>query len=163
MKNLKLILLLSAVSAFSIVSCKKGDTGPQGPQGPAGPDSVMYSDWIQLQMTSINDTVYYQQLNAPAVTQGILDSGIILTYIKDQDGYVYHASDYGFYTDFNVGTIEVYTVGDGSDYYFRYVIVPGSVSIGGSSTRKLTQKDLQNMSYKDVQKLLNLSDKSGSY
>jgi hypothetical protein len=168
MKNLKLILFLSAVSVFSIVSCKKGDTGPAGPQGPAGPDSVTYSDWITLAMENISgDTVFHQAITAPAVTQAVLDSGIILSYAKGTDGYVYHASDVGIYPAYAVGVVDVLSFyNDWSGTAFRYVVVPGSISAGNISSgpaKGLTTKQLKDMSYKDVEKLLNLSDKSSSY
>lgn len=168
MKNLKLILFVSAVSVFSIVSCKKGDTGPQGPQGPAGPDSVTYSGWITLAMQSVSgDTIFHQAINAPAITQGILDSGIILSYVKDTDGYIYHASDIGIYPAYAVGLIDVLSFyNDYTGTPFRYVIIPGSVSAGNISSgpaKGLTTKELKEMSYKDIEKLLKLSDKSSSY
>ncbi|MES1249735.1 MAG: hypothetical protein ABUL46_03580, partial [Chitinophaga rupis] len=95
MKNSKWIRLLSIALFLGMISgmitgCKKGDTGPEGPQGPAGPDSVYSSPWItDLSPTYVPDDTLYElipPLSAPSITQGILDSGIVLSYVNFGSG-----------------------------------------------------------------------------
>ena len=100
MKKLKLLAVVFAGLAFVLVSCQKGATGPAGANGatgatgPAGPDSVIHSKWVTLSMsiagTQANsgggiDTFYTQTITAPAITQRILDSGLVLTYLSFVD------------------------------------------------------------------------------
>ena len=82
MKNLKLFSILFAGITIAVIGCSKGSTGPAGPAGPAGPDSVMHSAWINLAPTFVTaDSAWEQTINAPAITQKIIDNGIILTYL----------------------------------------------------------------------------------
>lgn len=168
MKSLKLFFLLSLVSVFAYTSCaKKGDTGPQGPPGPAGPDSVIYSGWTTLAMTkSINgpgDTSYFQTINAPSITQDILDKGIILTYLAfvDNSGTT-NVANASVYIDevYYPGKIDLSSFFDYSGLKYRYVIIAGTLqgrSASGTST--YSKEQLKSMSYEEVMKLLKLSNK----
>ena len=173
MKNSRLVLILSTVIILGMFSCKKGDVGPAGPAGPAGPDSVSTSAWITLNMsvdTTIGTTTYYvQEIAAPAITQTVLDSGIILGYFKyadpSQGTQVFNASEAANIT-YSVGNAEVLSVGnDWTGYFdFRYVIVPGTLTLANSiksgRAKGLTKSQLQNMSYSEVQNLLKNSSSS---
>ncbi|MFT3705264.1 MAG: hypothetical protein QM802_23050 [Agriterribacter sp.] len=78
---------LPVIALFLLVSisfsCKKGDTGLQGVPGSA---NVMYTDWFTPTPWT-KDTVFsiwgynYTQ-PVPAITQQILDSGVVLTFAK---------------------------------------------------------------------------------
>ena len=157
-----------------LFSCTKqgptGATGPQGPQGPAGSPgvagpkgdtgtaNVMYSDWFTPD-TYTKDTVFgtyhfYYDKPDSAITQEILDSGIVLTYGK-LDGYtsliwptnqvslmpitlVYRIGA-TIYTDSwsalaTVGNLRIQFTNDKNyynsvspDHQFRYIIIPGGV------------------------------------
>jgi hypothetical protein len=179
MKNLKLFLFLASLVVLGMIGCSKS-AGPAGPQGPAGPDSVIHSPWIQLSMTGFldnnNDTFYYQAIFAPAITQGVLDSGIILTYLDVPDQttgadnlvaaavYIqeYYAVDSIYLYSFANGT----TSGiDYSGLNYRYVVVRGTISDGtftSGPAKGLSKKQLQDMSYAAVQKLLGLPGKGSS-
>src|SRR6266851_4778283 len=86
MKNIKSLLVAAVILITGMISCKKGDTGPAGPAGPAGPDSVVYSNWIPLTFTYVaTDTAFEDTILAPTITEGILDSGVILSYIQFTD------------------------------------------------------------------------------
>ncbi|HTQ26606.1 MAG TPA: hypothetical protein VMI35_00685 [Puia sp.] len=181
MKNLKLFLVLLSPVVLGMIGCSKGSTGPAGPQGPAGPDSVIHSAWIQLNMTAYldnyNDTFYYQAISAPAITQGVLDSGIILTYLDVPDPntgadnlvsaavYIqeYYALDSIFLYSFAGGGA---TSGvDYSGLSYRYVVVQGTIkdgTIASGPAKGLTLKQLQNMTYAAVQKLFGLPAKQTS-
>jgi hypothetical protein len=168
MKNLKLFSFLFAGIALVYMGCSKGDAGPQGPAGPAGPDSVIHSKWIVLNMQqnvgTSNDTFYTQTINAPAITQRILDSGIVLTYLSIVDTNnvtnVVNASPYFFSEIFTPGAIDLVSFSDYSTFSYRYVVVPGSISSGtmiSGPAKGMTKAQLQNMSYQAVQKLLGQS------
>jgi hypothetical protein len=93
---------LLLIPMFFIVSCQKGDTGPigatgatgatggTGTQGPAGSANVIYSDWFTPD-AYVKDTVFgtwgfYYDSAVAAITQGILDSGTVITF-GDLAGY----------------------------------------------------------------------------
>ena len=145
-------------------SCSKGTTGPAGPQGPAGPDSVVYSNWITLTFTyNANDSLFHDTLSAPTITSGILDSGVILTYIQFPDANnVAHiqpvsALNYIISEDYSVGEINILSTQDLTNLQYRYVTIPGSKAAGNSATRKVngyTTTQLKAMSYAQVQQVL---------
>ena len=100
--------LLIASLAFS--SCKKGDTGPQGlagpagpngaqgpagPQGPAGTANVIYSNWLPVTFTPIDENgdpildpdtqepvAWLAEIPAPTLTNDILTKGEIKVYVN---------------------------------------------------------------------------------
>src|SRR6185437_3643839 len=159
MKLCKGIFLMASVIMVGMFSCKKGDTGPAGKTGPAGPDSVSTSAWIPLSMkdSTINSNTYYiQEIPAPAITQRILDSGIILSYLHYIDATtgtnIFNASE-AVNVTYSVGNVEVLSSGiDWTGVFdFRYVIVPGTLTIGNSvgsgPAKGLTRSELQNMNY----------------
>lgn len=95
--NVVCVLLLVAIG----FSCKKGDPGPQGesgpkgdtgaqgnagPQGVTGTANVVYTAWFTPSVY-VKDTVFnvwgfnYSQ-SVAAITQPILDSGVVLTFAK---------------------------------------------------------------------------------
>lgn len=169
-----------------VYACKKGDTGPQGPAGPAGPQgttgsaNVIYSDWFSP--PSFTTTTIFGIKNfdytrpAPAITQAIIDSGIVLTYGK-LSGYnpqVWPAGQVSqlpislTYVQGNtmtdtwsaldsVGKIRINFVNN-LNYYssisvqhsFRYIIVPGGAKVSGGG-RSI---NFQSLSYNEVCDLL---------
>ena len=163
MRNNKWIWMLSAVLIAGMISCKKGDTGPAGPIGPAGPDSVVYSAWVNLAPTyNANDTVFTQTLTASSITQGILDSGVILSYVNLGSGSSYDvvpvgALSYAIQEDFSVGSIFLLSTSDFTNLPYRYVTIPGSKIAGNKTTGSVkgyTIRELKAMSYVQAQKVL---------
>lgn len=166
MKNLRSFSVLIAGMALMFLACSKGDTGPAGPQGPPGPDSVIHSKWIALNMTadltfSPPDTVWDQTISAPAITQKILDSGIILTYISILDNtnttLVFNAAPYFLSEIYSPGQIDLVAPVDFSGVSFRYVVIPGSTTAGtitSGPAKGLTVSELSAMSYSAVQKMI---------
>jgi len=151
--------------ALLFIACSKGTTGPAGPQGPAGPDSVIHSGWITLNMTqtifSPGDTAYLQTLVTPALTQRIIDSGIILTYVafKDNSNVTNVLSATPYFTVIIYYTDSIYLEApiDLTGIFFRYVLVPGSVSAGtvvSGPAKGMTVAQLKTMSYAAIQKVL---------
>jgi hypothetical protein len=179
MKNVRLFSVIVLLGALAFVGCSKGSgstgaTGATGPAGPAGPDSVLHSAWVQLAMTATSteqvganvDTVYEMDIAAPAVTQTILDSGVVLGYIStiDQNGNtnVFNASE-ALQVTYAVGDVSLFSVGADYSYantgfLFRYVIIPGSQVTGDNIVsgplKGYTKKQVQGMSYDAVNKLL---------
>jgi hypothetical protein len=166
MKNLKLLTVVCSLAILAFASCSKGAAGPKGATGatgPAGPDSVLHSAWLTLAMsgaTFINsagntDTAYTDTITASHITQRILDSAVILTYlsITDQNGItnVVNASVYFYSEIFAPGNIYLTSINaDYSGFSYRYVIIPGSVLIGNSVLKGYTRAQLQKADYSTV-------------
>jgi hypothetical protein len=166
-------------------SCKKGDTGPQGPAGPqgsAGTANVIYSDWFTPASYTLSTIFGIKNLDhtreTPAITQAIIDSGMVLTFGK-LSGYtpqVWPAgqisqlpvsitySQGGTVTDtwsalISVGklrinfvnTLNIYNTISNS-HSFRYIIVPGGAKVSNGGRRM----DLHSMSYNEVCDLLKI-------
>ncbi len=157
---------------FQAFSCSKGSTGPAGatgpagpagPNGPAGSANVQYSAWF-TPATYTKDTVfgsygfYYDQA-ASAITQPILDSGVVITFGK-LDGYntsiwptnqveqmpiiiTYMLGSNGNVDTWSalatVGNLRIELISSLNAYgsisnahQFRYVIIPGGVKLTGA-------------------------------
>ena len=212
MRKLRLLSLLALGIAFIAVGCTKegpegpvgatgaqgpggtqgpvGATGPQGPQGPQGVTNVTYSPWFvtgnNWKVGTASDPfygeVFYYLRSAPAVTQAIIDQGIVLAYMKGDPNLDAPAINTPFLLPYTVGTgfgfTDLYdftlTVGnirflyksdfawDATDMVgisFRYVVIPGSVA-GGRGTQPLyegyTASELKSMSYEQVSQLFNI-------
>ncbi|MFI5153483.1 MAG: hypothetical protein ACHQET_09130 [Chitinophagales bacterium] len=172
MKNLKLFSLLFGVIAISVIGCSKGSAGPAGPPGAPGAGQVTYSSWITLNMTqnvdANNDTFYTQTIAAPAITQKILDSGIVITYLSIIDNNnvlnVVNASAYFLSEIFTPGQIDLTSLSDFSTFQYRYAVIPGSIQgnkIISGPAAGLTKQQLQTMSYEAVRKMLGLPASTG--
>jgi hypothetical protein len=165
-----------------MASCQKGNTGPAGPtgatgttgttgatgaagpQGPAGTANVIYSAWFTPSAYT-KDTVFsiyqlYYNDSASAITQTVLDSGVVITFGK-LDGYtqtiwptnqvaelpitITYMEASTVYTDTwsalaTLGNLRIQFVDDlnlysgiSNAHQFRYVIIPGGTSVSGSS------------------------------
>jgi hypothetical protein len=165
MKNFKILIAAATIITFGMMSCSKGDTGPAGPAGPAGPDSVTYSPWITLNTPyNTNDSLYEQSLTAASLTKGIIDSGVILTYINlnltagQYDVIPISSFSNEMVESYSVGTINILALDDFTGYSYRYVTIPGSVKTGpNSAERKIkgyTIKELKAMPYAQAQQVL---------
>jgi hypothetical protein len=165
MKHVKSLLAIATITIMALTSCSKGDTGPAGPVGPAGPDSVMYSDWVTLNTPyNTNDSLYEDTLTAQVITSGILDSGLILSYIQYPDrNNVTHTVSVAslgsiIFEDFTVGKINLASPNvDLTGLLYRYLVIPGSKKTNSSPTGKLsgyTTTELKAMSYEQLQKVL---------
>ena len=175
----KLLILSLMLMVVVVYSCKKGDTGPQGSPGTA---NVIYSDWFipsAWTMSTIFGIRHFDYTRqAPAITQGIIDSGMVLTFGK-LTGYnpqVWPAGQIGqlpvslTYVQGNtmtdtwsafdsVGKLRINFVNNQNGYTaisnqhsFRYIIVPGGVKAGNGGRRA----DIRSMSYNEVCDMLNV-------
>jgi hypothetical protein len=164
MKHVKSLLAVATIVIMGLVSCSKGDAGPAGPVGPAGPDSVMYSDWITLALTFNNtDSLYEQTIIAPSITQGILDSGLVVSYIQytDQNTGEVHIQSIAslgslIWDDYSLGKVNMFANLNLSDYLYRYVAIPGSKKVNGNTNKVkgYTTAELKAMSFEQLQKVL---------
>ena len=164
MKHVKSLLAVATIVIMGLISCSKGDTGPAGPVGPAGPDSVMYSDWIALSLTFNNtDSLYEQTILAPSITQGILDSGLVVSYIQytDQNTNEVHIQSIAslgslIWDDYSLGKVNMFANINLTGFLYRYVAIPGSKKVNGTTikVKGYTPAELKAMSFEQLQKVL---------
>jgi len=171
-EKLKLLCLSGLVVVVALYSCSKGDTGAAGPKGPAGPDSVYHSNWINANLAGAldqnGDSVYFQDVPAPNITQGILDSGLIISYIStlDQSGQftdVEPLNGLPLYEDYLFGDIEYTTIPANQGGFgltlngsaaVRYVVIPGSVLASTDAFKGMSKAQIKTMSYSKVTSIL---------
>ena len=154
------------IAMFSVTSCTKKTTNNTVVQ-----DSIYYSAWTPLNMTqeipAAGDTLYLDEIAAPAITAKIISQGAVLGYYgyptQSGDTLISPESDYGLYAEINitVGNIEVEGFNTNLSYnaggfLFRYVVIPGNV-LASTSLKGMTQQQLNKMSFSDVQKAINAS------
>jgi hypothetical protein len=170
MKTTRIFAILMVIATIIFMdACKgeKGDIGPSGANGTNGTNgatgatgatgakgdkgdtgggtttasNVFYSDWLSVQFTGFSD--YTATINAPKITQEILDKGTVLTYAKSNiSGNIiplpFAALNGTIRTTvvYNLGKVLLGATFDGSSQTYRYIIIPGGTSIG--SGRKAT-------------------------
>lgn len=163
--NVSLAIAVLAIASFS--SCSKGakgDTGATGATGAAGPDSVYYSNWTNVSMTggvdSQGDSTYSEGISASVITQGIIDSGLVITYVGVNAGGsditdIEPADNY-METDISIGAIYLISYnGDlTGDFAFRYVVIPGSVLTTDAAWQGLSKTQIRALSYDQVNQKL---------
>jgi hypothetical protein len=164
MKQVKSLLAVATIVIIGLVGCSKGDTGPAGPAGPAGPDSVYSSKWISLTATQVDTSAFVDSIIAPSITKGILDSGMILSYVNlpEPDG-TYHVLPVSavetqqFFDDYSIGKINIFATFDFTDVAYRYVTIPGSKTVGNGSARTYhgySAQELKSMSFEKIQQVV---------
>ena len=172
MRNLKLLVLAALTTGFFLtISCKKGDTGPAGP---AGPDSVMYSSWTALTFDKVydqttGDSAYAATVTAPQITTKVLNTGSVVGYLLLPDPVTGDSSAVNainYVTEyFTPGYVDIYAGADFSGIYYRYVIIPGKITITDSKGNPLTytSDQMKKMDYTTLTGLLSIPAKgSGS-
>ncbi len=175
--------------ASLLVACSKdgndgpvGPQGPQGEQGPAGPQgqdgeegtaNVIYSPWLASGFaTPIANDFGSFTMDAPDLTQALIDTGVVLVYGKDDNNVVYalpatlqstFSVESYWFTFTTPGSIEIVVQevnGDDLnsifiDNEFRYVLIPGGNPASGKSGTTL---DYGKMTYKEIATLFNIPD-----
>ncbi len=129
----------------------QGATGAQGPAGPIGSANVIYSPWITNVWEKISNTKFIaDDIEAPKITQEILDKGVVLVYFKESaDSNFIKMLPSAFYlngeliftidSSAEVGKLTVFhgaskaPNGEGietfrPDSQTRYIIIPGGVA-----------------------------------
>jgi hypothetical protein len=175
-KNLKLFFLAAlAVGCFSMIGCSKNSSSSTPA---ASADSVLYTNWTPLSMNgnvdNTNDTFFTQTIAAKAITQHVLNTGIIIGYVQGVDnngdtlivnastlmtenfyvGSIYLESD-----PFQIGTAGI----NYSGFNYRYVVIPGRIATTGvgNSEQTFTPAQLRSMSYSTVTKIFNIPTANG--
>lgn len=157
MKTLKTILAITILSLFA-TSCSKPDDGAVGPKGETGTANVIYSDWATTPFTQPG-TSWQSVIFAPKISQEVLDKGVVLCYFKNPGNNNVFQLNYNLGSEFivfscDIGKIRLFSSNNYSVLPFRYLIIPGSVSVSG----KTTQPNYKKMSYSEVCKQLNISE-----
>jgi hypothetical protein len=163
-RNLKIFFLASTiVGFFSLIGCSKSNNNNNNSS--SGKDSIYYSQWmtIAMQPTDAGDTIYTETISAPKVTSAVADGGAVLSYLCEPgfpntgDTTVTNAVEFGMYTTFVPGSIQLTTLGYLNDYstsithlLYRYVVIPGTVL----TTKGLTPKQARSLTYAEVTKLI---------
>jgi hypothetical protein len=177
MKHARLLLVLLVCA--SVVACKKGDTGPEGPAGPAGPQGPQGATGT----ANVTQYLYGSKtftssltLTMNNITQGKIDSSLVLAYYSPSTdpNYWYPIPGFGsvaayqtrFYLAANTATshsivIRVHNA-DGTSYTSpvtwnktKVLIVPAATIINGRSSG---QPPVDVNDYYAVMKYYNLQD-----
>jgi hypothetical protein len=204
MRKFRLLSLLFLATTFITVSCTKegpegpagangaqgpaGATGAAGAQGPVGPGatySAWYTttaaDWVALPDPNQYTGIFKVDRAAPAITQSIIDNGVILGYISawrvfgfpraPETAQMPNWADFNFvdYYDYVVpsaGNISyLYKSFDPWDAAnlagtkYRYIAIPGTVAGGRNTTPTyggFTAAELKAMPYEKVASLFHI-------
>jgi hypothetical protein len=173
MKKFSQLTLAGAVLVLmALASCSKGSNGATGATGPAGPDSVYYSGWTTLDFTGSTDgngdSLYGQSISCGNLTQGILDSGLIISYVGvlgTNEDYVdvEPTVNYDIFDDYEVGVISFfsYPTSDGgigteenSAVALRFVIIPGAVLTSTTAFQGMSKAQITTLSYEKMSTIL---------
>lgn len=123
------VLLLSTLFALSITACQKSND--------VNPGKVIYSPWTEVTFSG-SGTSYTTNLNAPELTQDMLDKADIRVYWSTSNhviGLPYAqaigGTSYSVHQRFHVGRIELISSYSLSAQKMRYVIISGGAATGG--------------------------------
>lgn len=163
-----LIIVLMAV----LFSACEDDTVP-GPPGRDGQDAtVYYSEWFSPSTWAGTSGDWYFDASAPDLTEDIVERGVILAYVWLGDD-IYEGAAVrplpayatGANWDFLIpdyGTIEftsdMVSKPATSTNKFRFIAIPGTIPALKSASIKDQKLQLQNMSYQEVCRLLNIPE-----
>jgi len=155
----------------AMVSCSKSSNN-NGGSGSSSSDSVLYSNWIPLNMVLVgqaSDSNWEQKITASALTASVLNKGLVIVYANETGSggqFVNYASDFGIYPTF--GSQAIYLDAYGYSGYVlasnqivdsvRYVIIPGRISTTNASgnLQTYTPSQLRQMDYGTLSKALNI-------
>lgn len=163
------IYLLAAFLALGFTGCSN-----KGMQGTAGQDAtVYYSGWITPSAWSGTTGDWYFDVNAPDITENIVEKGVVLAYVS-LAGDLYDATSVRPLPAYAVGanwsflvhqygsieftcdmTLKPATTGNN----FRFIAIPGTtITLKSALLKNKSVQELRNMSYKDVCKLFNIPE-----
>lgn len=178
MRKFRLLFIL-ALAVFTSVSCTK-----EGPEGPPGAGTTTYSEWFSFAETDWADSLGVSVFGnisrankaAPALTQEILDQGVILTY-TDIDGVhllplnITHplieneTLQLGAIASLSKLTFYLASliIPDATGFAYtgplRYVVIPGSIEAGRNTTPVyggFTEAQLKAMPYEQILSTFNI-------
>jgi hypothetical protein len=125
----KLTIIILCCLSVCLIQCQKGEKGDTGPTGPSGSSTSNAQTFIFYNQPWVNSGMDIN-LSVSAITQGIIDKGAVMTYIKDSgssttwetipDGYYYVSTGVGFVSIYqNWG-------GPSGSVDVKVVVIPGS-------------------------------------
>ena len=163
----------------------EGAQGEQGEQGEPGTANVIYSDWIDSEFDDdIFTTSASFSIDAPLMTEDIIDEGVILVYGRSfpapvtndtdvyalpvvfgaarQQSYYYRAETTGQLDIVVVANEEGEPVGNPFFEVFRYVLIPGGQPTDDSNPGDVTTKrealDYTKMTYEEILEHFNIPE-----
>ncbi|WP_131248781.1 collagen-like protein [Aquimarina atlantica] len=150
-----------------------GQDGQDGTDGQPGTANVIYSDWIPTGFENfINNSNADFTINAPDMTDAIIESGAILVYgknignLNDEDTYAIPVvlTNTHFFTAEAAGQLELRIrsldgdiIGDPFFEEYRYILIPGGIPVNQSVGTK-SAKDYATMSYREAISLFNIPE-----
>jgi hypothetical protein len=162
--RLSVLTLLIVSAVLLLTSCgKDGRDGKDGINGTNGLDAeVYYSPWFHPTWVGQTNDWYFDVAD-PAISQDIVEAGVILAYVS-LPGDLYPAAvrqlpayALGCNWDYLIpdyGQIEFMSdasaVPGSSDYYFRYILIPGNIPLKSTAGIKYNADELKKMSYLEV-------------
>jgi hypothetical protein len=166
------IYLFASLCILVVTGCEK-----EGEQGPAGQDGVgskvYYSQWITPTAWSGNSGDWYFNVNAPDLTEDIVENGVILAYAW-LAGDIYDATavrplpTYAVDANWSFLISEYENIEFTTDMIskplttgnnFRFIAIPGNIeTLKSISLKNKREQELRQMSYKDVCEYFNIPE-----
>jgi len=159
--KLSILTLMAATSLLILSGC--GEKGPAGRDGLDGNANVISSPWYTPNSWNGQTGDWYFDVSNSAISQDIVESGVILAYVSLPDD-VYPAAvrplpayALGCNWDYLIpdyGEIEflsdALTKPGTSGYSFRFILIPASQSLKSTAAGSYTAEELKKMSYLEV-------------
>jgi len=107
-----------------------GSTGATGATGPTGSDSSSVNSYLLLNQSV--GSVGYKTLTVPAITQAIVNQGIVLVYVRNTGSTAWYSLPYSLsgntltVADYGVGYVDVQANFTSGGLDFRVVVVSGA-------------------------------------
>ncbi|NOW94778.1 collagen-like protein [Mucilaginibacter sp. SG564] len=142
-----------------------GATGPQGPAGSNGTDGANGADGTMSVKSYllINRSVTltgFTNFNIPAITQDIVDSGVVLAYFRTTGSTgAYYALPYSeagrtiTLSDFGVGYVNIKANFSQTGLDFKIVVIPG----GSVTTLQIAHPNINFKNYSEVATVLHIN------
>ena len=164
--------LLLTFTVVTFTGCAKDEI-----QGPAGADGqnadVYYSEWFSPTAWSGTAGEWYFDASAPDLTQGVVESGVVLAYVW-LSGDLYNSATVRPLPAYALGanwsflvhqygsiefTCDMSTQPFNANDKFRFIAIPGtSTALKTAAIKYNTKSKLLNMPYSEASKLFNIKD-----
>jgi hypothetical protein len=172
--KISIFYVLMVFTALVFQGCKNESVpGPAGKDGLDGQNAtVYYSEWFSPPDWSGNSGDWYFDANAPDLTENIVEKGVVLAYVW-LDGDLYDATSVRPLPDYAIGANWSFLIHQyGSieftsdmnskpltNHKFRFIAIPGTIpALKSASLKKYSPEELKSMSYKEVCKILNITE-----
>ncbi len=163
--KINIIYLLLAISILVFTGCKEDEDDGLEP-------TVYYSEWFSPSAWSGESGDWYFNVDAPELTENIVERGVILAYASI-DGDVYEAAvrplpayadsaNWDFLIpDYEIieFTSDMITQPATTGNSFRFIAIPGNtVTVKSASLEHFSEIELRTMPYKEVCRLFNIPE-----